>query len=104
MQKRIEIIVRNPGFEGTDSALGAHTLDFEDRAAFDRAVGMLHSALAPNAALGLAIVIANEKGQERGFSPEHYVTHRIDDVSEWELAEWQLPQGGSMAPPREQET
>jgi hypothetical protein len=103
MEKRLEIVVRNPGFEGTESALGAYVLDFKDRKVFERARGTLHSALAPNAALGRSVILVNEDEDEVGFDPGLYVSHRIGDAKDWIAPKWELPQGGAEAPPREAE-
>lgn len=101
MHKRLEIVVRNPGFEGTENALGAHLLDFENRASFDHAVGALHSALAPNAALGRSVVLYNEDEDEIGFDPGLYVSHRIGNATDWIAPKWALPKEGAEAPSRE---
>ena len=98
--KRIEIVVRNPGFEGTQSALGSHIIDFEDDKTFDREQAALSAKLrAPGAEL--TIILTNEKGDARGFNPEYYVSHSAGDKDAWMAPPWLLPAAGAEAPERE---
>jgi hypothetical protein len=103
MQKRIEVIVRNPGLEGTESALGAYHLDFDDAAALEAARNELNSGLFVRSQAGppmnWAIAIRNEKGDELGFNPEFYVAHRIAEPAT--LEPWVLPPHGLPPPERE---
>lgn len=102
MHKRLEIVVRNPGYEQTDRALSALTLDFEDQAALDMAVKTLYMRLeVEKRVLRGTIILENEKHEQLGFNPEYYVSHRIADADDWELPNWMLPDGGDDAPPRE---
>jgi len=101
MHKRIEIIVRNPGLEGTEQALGALSIDFEDAAAFATSVKHLTEFLTANHHVK-AIVLANDRGEYLGFNPEYYLSHRISDVDEW-APTFVLPAEGAPAPPRESE-
>jgi hypothetical protein len=102
MHKRLEIVVRNPGFEQTDHALGALTLDFEDQAALDVAITTLYQRLEiARSNLRGTIILENEKREQRGFNPEYYVSHHIADADDWERPNWMLPSEGEDAPPRE---
>ena len=105
MRKRIAITVRNPGFERTDTALGVIHLDFEDEGALTRAIDTINGQLMVGKShLQSTIVIYNEKGAQRGFNPEYYVSHQVDDVDEVEEPNWQLPSDGTDAPDRENES
>lgn len=100
MHKRIEIIVRNLGYEGTENAMGSLSLDFEDENALKRARERLRMELqAPQ--LKQALIIENERGQELGFNPHHYSSHRIDDATDEWRPTWVLPETGIPPPPRE---
>jgi hypothetical protein len=99
MSKRIEIIMRNPGFEGTADALGAYYLDFEDENVFQRERASLNSELRRSANTKFPVIsIANEKGEERGFNPAYYVSHRISEVEAWENPPWLHRSGDEAAP------
>lgn len=47
-----------------------------------------------------AIILWNGRGEELGFNPEYYVSHRISDAEDW-IPTWVLPAEGAPAPPRE---
>ena len=101
MKKRLEITVKNPGYEGTDHALGLITLDFEDENALALAVHEFQK-------LGwekppFAIFVRNEKDEMRGFNTSYYVSIHVADVKnsdDWERPNW-LPEAGSPPPDRE---
>jgi hypothetical protein len=98
MPKRLEIVVRNPGFEGTLDALGAYTIDFDD-ASFPAALQELHGKLGNLSPTGRRVAIfRNEKGEERGVDLEFYLSHQITDVDTWQPPKWSLP-GHGEAPP-----
>jgi hypothetical protein len=101
MPKRLEIIVRNPGFEGTRDALGAYTIDFDD-ASFGAALQELHGKLDNlNPSGGRLIArFRNDKGEERGVDLQYYLSHQITDVDTWEPPRWSLP-GHGEPPSRE---
>jgi hypothetical protein len=46
VHKRIEIVVRNIGYESTVNAMGALSLDFEDETALERATEKIRSSFA----------------------------------------------------------
>jgi len=100
MTKRIEITLRNPGFEQSDYALGTVFLDFDDERALQNQKAHLVSELRIKE-LDTTIVLENEAGQHIGFNPEYYVSHRVDDVKDWEPPDWALPERGEKAPERE---
>jgi hypothetical protein len=99
MHKRIEIFVRNPGFEETEQAMGVLSVDFEDEAVFNAARGALRDGLALTKA-ARSIILLNERGEELGFNPKYYVSHRASAVDDWRPT-WVLPTEGASAPPRE---
>lgn len=101
MHKRIEIVIRNPGFEKTENALGAYTLDFESEPHFNAAISGLKFALAGTAKV-LSVFITNERGDTLAVNPEYYISLRASDVSEWQPP-WLLPGQGALPPPREEE-
>jgi hypothetical protein len=45
VHKRIEFVVRNPGYEGTDSAMGSLTIDFQDEQSLAVALSVIASKL-----------------------------------------------------------
>jgi hypothetical protein len=92
MHKRLEITVKNPGYEGTDHALGLITVDFEDQEALEKARYEMHRLLATQAPV--AIILQNEKGEEQGFNTNMYVSHRIADADDWKKPNWLLPESG----------
>jgi hypothetical protein len=103
VHKRIEIIVRNPGFEGTEQALGSLSMDFEDAAALETAISVMNSKLmSQGKTQPRSIAFHNERLEILGFNPEYYVSHRISDVAGWQ-SPWILPSQGAPAPPREAE-
>jgi hypothetical protein len=99
MHKRIEIVVRNPGFERTENALGAYNLDFEDQRAFDAALAAITGKLSMYGPLPNCLVMQNEKGEQVGFNPEYYVSHRVGDIDDWQSTKWLLPQEGAKPGP-----
>jgi hypothetical protein len=96
--KRIEFIVRNPGFEGTENALGILSLDFESDEAFTTALATIKSQLFFTNRVPVTLV--NEKGDQLGFNAAYYVNHRISEVEEWRAA-WFLAVEGAPPPTRE---
>ena len=102
MHKRIEIIVINPGFEGTESALGARTLDFEEAASYNAALAELSSKLNNLTPTNrFVLMLTNEQGEQIGIDLRYYVSHRIADAEAWQ-SPWVLPSHGASAPPREE--
>ena len=103
MPKRLEIIVRNPGFENTENALGAYTIDFGDPEFLNRAVAELNARLRETTRMERRLVVTflNEKGVERGLDLQYYVSHQITDVDDWEPPPWRLPGDGESPPNRE---
>lgn len=101
--KRLEIVVRNPGFEGTESAIGAYTIDLED-AAFQTAYQELHSKLLnlkPDGYVAIAIV-RNGRGDERGVNLQYYLSHEISEIEgPLQAPKWTLRGHGESPPPRE---
>lgn len=99
MRKRLEIVVRNPGFEHTQDALGIYTIDFADPTTFNAALTELHSKLGNLSPAGrLVAVFRNEKGDERSVDFQYYVSHQITDVDTWEPPPWSLPGHGEPSP------
>jgi hypothetical protein len=102
MHKRVEIIMRNPGYDGTEQALGSYAMDFEDAQAFEAARIELASKLSNMTGKPLVMMLKNEKGEELAVNLEYYVSHRVSDVADW-IPTWVLPAEGAPAPPRESE-
>lgn len=100
MHKRIEFVVRNPGYEGTDSAMGTLTIDFEDEKAYQFARIIIGSQLMVKGSKQLSVGFDNERGEQLAFNPAYYVSHRISDVLDWHPT-WLLPADGSPPPRRE---
>lgn len=100
MHKRLEVYIRNIGYEGTVNAMGVLSLDFEDEAALKLARAEMRLRFRDKD-LPHAIIIENERGQELGFNPHHYSSHRIDDVSDDFRSTWVLPETGIPPPKRE---
>ena len=101
MHKRLEIVVRNPGYESTEQAMGVLTLDFQGEVDFVQAIEGLHHALRRGkSASGLSIILTNERMEILGFNPEFYVSHRVSDATDWQ-APWLLPAQGAAPPSRE---
>jgi hypothetical protein len=100
MHKRIEIIVRNPGLEGTEQAIGSLAIDFETEAAFKKSSDQLTELLSRPWPSLKSIILSNDHGEDLGFNPEYYVSHRASNVDEW-IPTWVLPAEGAPAPPRE---
>jgi hypothetical protein len=99
MRKRLEIVIKNPGFEGTEHALGALTLDFREQQSLEAASLALARGLgAPRTSLSGIVIVQNEAGEQRGFNPEYYVSHHVADAEEWERPNWMLPGEGEAAP------
>lgn len=96
MHKRIEIVVRNPGYEGTESAMGALSLDFEDEQTFHAAEGVLMNELSFRKGTGQrhALILRNERDEVLGFDPGYFVSFRISNADEWRPT-WLLPANGS---------
>ena len=82
MHKRIEVICRNPGLEGTESALGSYAIDFEADEAFSKNRIHLVEMLTANYPVR-SIVLENDRGESMGFNPEYYVSHRVSSVDQW---------------------
>jgi hypothetical protein len=101
MHKRVQIAVRNPGYEQTELAMGELSIDFRGREAYISAMRRMTDALTGEVTPKSAILI-NEEGEELGFNPEFYVSHRTSNVEEWRPT-WLLPAQGVSAPPRESE-
>jgi hypothetical protein len=101
MHKRIEIVMRNPGFEHTENALGVYTLDFENEAAFNEAMDSIRYWMRTTAKFS-SIFVKNERDDELGINPEFYVSMRVGNVDEWQPP-WLLPSHGAPPPPRENE-
>ena len=103
MPKRLEIVVRNPGFEGTDSAIGAYTIDLED-AEFQAAYHELHSKLLnlkPEGFMAIAI-FRNGTGDERGVNLQYYLSHQITEIEgPLQAPKWTLPGHGEDSPAHE---
>lgn len=101
MHKRVEILMRNPGYEGTQQALGSYAMDFESQAAADVAIRELLSKLSNLTRSPLVAFFQNEKGEHLAVNLEYYVSHRVSDVDEW-IPTWLLPAEGASIPPREE--
>jgi hypothetical protein len=94
MHKRLEIVVRNPGFETTADAIGAYTIDF-DEVSFVAALRELHAKLDGLTQTGRVIArFRNEKGEERGIDLQYYLSHQITETENWEPPKWSLPGHG----------
>jgi len=100
MNKRVLIVCRNVGFEGTSQGFWSLKLDFADKTALDTALRSLGKGLTNP--LEQSVILANESGDQVGFNPHLYAYHRVDNVDGWEDADWtQLPVDGASAPDRE---
>jgi hypothetical protein len=97
MHKRIQIAVRNPGNEGTEYAMGELSIDFKDGDRYVRAMRSVTDALSGETKTAILI---NEDGEELGFNPAYYVSHRCTNVDTWRET-WLLPAKGEDAPDRE---
>jgi hypothetical protein len=98
MHKRIEFIIKNPGFEATDQALRSVPLDFESENEFRLALEYVRTKLDFEGREPL--ILTNEKGQQIGIHPQLYCSHYVGDVDEWEDT-WRLPARGQQPPHRE---
>ena len=95
MHKRIEFVVRNPGYEGTDSAMGSLTIDFQDEQSLAVALSVIASKLLIQYTHPpISIAVENERGESLGLNPLYYVSHRISNVEDWRPT-WLLPADGS---------
>ena len=103
MHKRLEIVVRNPGYEGTDVAMGTHILDFHNETSLAQAKQNLARSLrVTSSQIERTVIIVNEDDEHLGFNPDYYVSHRIADVEAWTVPRWEsLPADGNPAPERE---
>lgn len=99
MHKRVQIVVRNPGYESTDSALGELSIDFRSQDHYVKAMGRF-TELLNDANPGRTIILINEDGEELGFNPEFYHSHRAANVDTWRET-WLLPAEGAPPPHRE---
>jgi hypothetical protein len=102
MHKRMEFYVRNPGYEGTESAMGTHTIDFEDKESFDAARRIISRVGLPTNTQSL-FEIENERGEVLIINPDVLVSCRMFDVADDWQAVFSLPPGGKPSPEREQE-
>jgi len=99
MHKRIQIAVRNPGYEGGEYAMGELSIDFRNTDTYVDAMRRMTEALQSIPSPKTAILI-NEDGEELGFNPEYYVSHRATNVDTWRET-WLLPAEGAPPPHRE---
>jgi hypothetical protein len=99
MHKRVQIAVRNPGYEGTEYAMGELSIDFREAKGYGDAMRSMTEALQSVPSPKTAFLI-NEEGEELGFNPEYYVSHRATNVDTWRET-WLLPAEGKPSPPRE---
>jgi hypothetical protein len=100
--RRLEIVIRNPGYEGTENALGAYTIDFEDNNALQAARVELRSKLDNlKADQPSVLFLSNEKNDELSVNLQYYVSHRILRASDFPELPWGLPPQGKPAPDRE---
>lgn len=100
MYKRLQVVVRNMGLEGTVEALWTLSLEFRDEAQLKRAKRKLAAGLTNP--LEQSVIIENESGDVLGFNPHHYAYHYISNA-EGQPDNWwkRLPPDGSSAPSRE---
>lgn len=101
MHKRVQIVVRNPGYEGTESAMGELSIDFRSKDSYVKAMARF-TELLNDTNSGRTIILINEDAEELGFNPEFYHSHRATNVDTWRET-WLLPAEGASAPPREEE-
>jgi hypothetical protein len=102
MHKRMEFYVRNPGYEGTESAMGTHTIDFEDQESYGAARRIVSRVGLPTNTQSL-FEIENERGEVLALNPDVLVSYRMFDVADDWHPVFSLPPGGKPAPPREQD-
>lgn len=90
---RIQITVVNPGFEQTASALGALTIDFDDKDSFDQARRQvyLRSTESPRH----PVFIENEKGEQISWEAKYYHSMWAGPYDEWAKPNWMLPEEGA---------
>ncbi|MGB8203787.1 MAG: hypothetical protein WCE83_03850 [Candidatus Baltobacteraceae bacterium] len=69
--------------------MGALTIDFEGQPECELALRTIGLHLARQSEFR-SIRLDNEKGDQLGFTPEYYVSHRVSDVDEWHPT-WVLP-------------
>jgi hypothetical protein len=100
MNKRIQIVVRNIGLEGTDRAMWTLELEFKEEPAFELAMTTLAAGLINP--LEQSVILTNELGQVLGFNPHHYAYHFVDNAEDWPPTKWsELPPDGASPPTRE---
>lgn len=95
----IQVTVQQPGYENTDAALGLLSLDFDDEQSWKLAVEIirLRSTEAPRH----PVFVSNEKGVTISWEAKYYHSMWAGPHDEWTIPNWQLPEHGSPAPPRE---
>jgi len=101
MHKRIEFYVRNPGYEGTQDAMGVRAIDFQDVEAFKMAQQTINSRMQVAKQAQHPFQLQNEREEMLGIVPEYVVSWRIYNVDDEWQAVFSLPPGGDPAPPRE---
>lgn len=102
IKKRIEVWCRNVGFEGTAYGFWSDKIDFADAGALDVAIRTLRQGL--RNPLDQAVILDNEVGEQMGFNPHLYASHRVRDVDGWEDVDFKfppLPPDGTPPPERE---
>ena len=102
MHKRIEFAVKNPGYEGTEHAMGYLSIDFEDESKFNLARQVLHMRVATvhDRKQREIITLDNERGEELLLDLDYFVSSRISDATDWRPT-WLLPAEGKEPPDRE---
>jgi hypothetical protein len=98
---RIAITVVNPGYEGTDAALGLLSLDFEDEEIFKQMDGIAKNELIFAQTKNHSFFIRNEKGQSLMFNHKFYHSYWSGPVDNWEEPKWSLSAEGDPPPQRE---
>lgn len=97
MPKRLEIIVRNIGYEGAvvskDPRMGLLSIDFDAENEILPQLGTLKSGL--KNPLQQSVILQNAHGEELGFNPHHYAYHRVFEVDTWCPVRFVLPTGDS---------
>ena len=98
--KRIDVIVRNIGLEGTDQAFGMLSIEFADEKYFNTAIQTISLGL--KNPLHQSVILENETGKMIGFNPHHYAYHYVDDAEEQQDSGLpKLPPDGAPPPERE---
>lgn len=95
MHKRLQVVVRNMGLEGTAEALWTLNLEFKDASHLKRAKRRLAAGLTNP--LEQSVIVENELGDVLGFNPHHYAYHYISDAEGRPSGNWytRIPHNGS---------